>query len=170
MTTPSARQAPARSSPLAIYLNDHLGGATAGLELARRAARTHRGLPAGEPLARVAVEIAEDREALLRLMRALGVPVQRYKVVAGWVTEKAGRLKPNGRLLRRSPLSSLIELESLRIGIEGKAAGWRALRTITDREPRLDAALLDRLVARAHEQADTVEDLRLRAAGEAFSP
>ena len=110
MTTPSARDAPARSSPLAIYLNDHLGGAAAGLELARRIARTHQGMPAGEPLARLAVEIAEDRDALLRIMRALGVRVQRYKVVVGWVTEKAGRLKPNGRLLRRSPLSSVVEL------------------------------------------------------------
>jgi hypothetical protein len=127
-------------------------------------------MPAGEPLARVAAEIAEDREALLRIMRALGVPVQRYKVVAGWVAEKAGRLKPNGRLLRRAPLSSLIELESLRIGIEGKAAGWRALGTVTAQESRLDAALLDRLLARAREQADTVEDLRLRAAAEAFTP
>ena len=170
MTTPSARDAPARSSPLAIYLNDHLGGATAGLELARRIARTHQGMPAGEPLARLAVEIAEDRDALLRIMRALGVQVQRYKVVVGWVTEKAGRLKPNGRLLRRSPLSSVVELESLRIGIEGKAVGWRALRTVTARKPRLDAALLDRLITRAGEQADTVEDLRLRAAAEAFTP
>jgi len=103
-------------------------------------------------------------------MRTLDVAVQRYKVVGGWLTEKAGRLKPNGRLLRRSPLSSLIELESLRIGIEGKAAAWRALRTVTDREPGLDAALLDRLVARAREQADTVEDLRLQAAADAFIP
>ena len=167
--TISARDAPARSSPLAIYLNDHLGGSTAGLELARRTARAHQGTPAGEPLARVAAEIAEDREALLRIMGELGVPVQRYKMAVGWVSEKAARLKPNGRLLRRSPLSSVIELESLRIGIEGKAAGWRALRTVAAREPRLDAALLDQLLDRAGAQADTVEELRLRAAAEAFT-
>jgi hypothetical protein len=170
MTTSSAPGALARSSPLAIYLNDHLGGATAGLELARRIARAHQGVPAGEALARVAAEIAEDREALLRIMRTLGVPVQRYKVAVGWVTGKAGRLKPNGRLLRRSPLSSVVELESLRIGIEGKAAGWRALRIVAAREPRLDAALLDRLLVRAGGQADTVESLRQRAAAAAFTP
>ena len=168
--TISARDAPARSSPLAIYLNDHLGGSTAGLELARRTARAHRGTPAGEVLGRIVAEIAEDREALLRIMRALGVPVQRYKMAVGWVSEKAARLKPNGRLLRRSPLSSVIELESLRIGIEGKAAGWRALRIVAARDARLDAAPLDRLLVRAGEQADTVEELRLRAAAEAFTP
>lgn len=167
--TSSARGAPGGSSPLAIYLNDHLGGSTAGLELARRTARAHQGTPVGEPLARVAAEIAEDREALLRIMGELGVPVQRYKVAIGWVSEKATRLKPNGRLLQRSPLSSVVELESLRIGIEGKAAGWRALRTVAAREPRLDAALLDQLLDRAGAQADTVEELRLRAAAEAFT-
>jgi hypothetical protein len=170
MTTSPARGAPARSRPLAIYLNDHLGGATAGLELARRTARAHQGSPTGEVLAGVAAEIAEDREALLRIMGALGVPVQRYKVAAGWMAEKASRLKPNGRLLRRSPLSSLVELESLRIGIEGKAVGWRALRIVAAGEPRLDAAQLDRLVARAGGQAETVESLRLRAAAAAFTP
>jgi hypothetical protein len=170
MTTPSARGAQARSSPLAIYLNDHLGGATAGVELARRIARAHQGMPTSEVLARLAAEIAEDREALQRIMRSLGVPVQRYKVAVGWVTEKAARLKPNGRLLRRSPLSSVVELESLRIGIEGKAAGWQALRTVATQNSRLDVELLDRLLARADGQADAVEDLRLRAATDAFTP
>lgn len=36
------------SSPLAIYLNDHLAGATAGLELARRARGRNAGTPLGE--------------------------------------------------------------------------------------------------------------------------
>ncbi|HYT10982.1 MAG TPA: hypothetical protein VEL73_10025 [Mycobacteriales bacterium] len=153
---------------LGIYLNDHLGGSTAGLELVRRAARGHRGTPAGETLARLAVEIAEDREALLAIMGTLGVPVQRYKVVAGWVTEKAGRLKPNGSLLRRSPLSSVIELESLRLGVTGKEAGWRVLRTLADADARLDTARLDRLIERARRQSDTVEELRIAAAVDAF--
>ena len=33
---------PGQSSHLAVYLNDHLAGATAGVELARRAARSNR--------------------------------------------------------------------------------------------------------------------------------
>jgi hypothetical protein len=34
-------------------------------------------------------------------------------VCAGWIGEKAGRLKLNGRLRSRSPLSSLEELEMM---------------------------------------------------------
>ena len=56
---------PAGTSLLGIYLNDHLAGATAGTELARRMARSHRGQEESGPLNRLAAEIAQDRSALL---------------------------------------------------------------------------------------------------------
>jgi hypothetical protein len=68
---------------------------------------------------------------------------------AAWIGEKAGRLKSNGRLFTRSPLSDLEELEMLRLGIEGKAAGWRTLRTLADTDTRLDPQRLDELISRA---------------------
>ena len=97
-------------------------------------------------------------------MGALGVPVRRYKAGAAWVAEKTGRLKLNGHLLTRSPLSSLEELELLRLGVEGKAAGWRTLRELAQSDPRLDRARLDELISRAREQADLLEELCVRAA------
>jgi hypothetical protein len=114
-----------RPDLLAIYLNDHLTGATAGLERARHLQRTAQGSELGTALDPVVAEIAEDRESLLEIMRDLGVPVRRYRAGVGWAAEKAGRLKGNGRLLRRSPLSTVLELEALRLGVEGKAAGWQ---------------------------------------------
>ena len=153
---------------LGIYLNDHLAGATGGLELFRRATGSHAGTAAGDVLKRLTAEVEEDREALLAIMKDLGVPVRQYKVAAGWLAEKAGRLKLNGRLLSRSPLSSVVELEGLHLGVLGKAAGWRTLRALADREPRLEAAALDRLIARATAQATELEDLRLAAATEAL--
>jgi hypothetical protein len=157
-----------RRGVLGIYLNDHLAGATAGSELARRMARSHRGTEAAT-LSAIAAEIAQDRSALLNVMASLGVPVRAYKVGAGWIGEKAGRLKFNGRLLARSPLSDLEELELLRLGVEGKAAGWRTLRTQADSDTRLDAGHLDDLIARARRQADQLEELRVRAAGRVIS-
>ena len=155
----------AETELLGIYLNDHLAGATGGVDLARRAARAHRGRPEGPVLRRLADEIAEDREELLEIMGALHVPVRRARVAAGWAMEKVGRLKLNGRLLERSPLSDLVELEAIRLGVEGKAAGWAALRIRAANDPRLDVQLLDRLLSRARSQADTLEELRLAAAG-----
>ena len=85
-----------------------------------------------------------------------------------WAAEKAARLKPNGRLRQRSPLSSVIELESLLLGIEGKRACWRVLRRQAQVDQRLDPAQLDDLTARAEQQLETVEGLRIEAAAEAF--
>jgi hypothetical protein len=150
---------------LGIYLNDHLAGATGGAELARRAAGSHRSADAAGVLQRFAADVAEDRAALVSIMAALGVPVRGYKVYAAWLGEKAGRLKLNGHLFTRSPLSSLEELELLRLGVEGKAAGWRTLRAAAQTDKRLDPGQLDKLISRAQAQADLLEELRVRAAG-----
>src|ERR1700685_4093213 len=99
-------------------------------------------------------------------MAVLGMPVRRYKVGVAWAAEKAGRLKLNGRLRSRSPLSNLEELEMLRLGVEGKAAGWRTLRVLAGFDPRLDAVRLEGLMSRARDQADLLEELRVRAADE----
>jgi len=160
---------PSRAGMLGIYLNDHLAGATAGSELAHRMARSHRGREEGGPLSRLAAEIAQDRSALLAIMASLGVTVRAYKVGAAWIGEKAGRLKLNGRLLARSALSDLEELELLRLGVEGKAAGWRTLRTQADTDARLDAGRLDELISRASSQAGQLEELRVRAARRVLS-
>jgi hypothetical protein len=144
-----------------IYLNDHLAGATAGMELARRmTAAAEPGSQADATLRRVTAEIVDDRLALISMMTDLDVPVRGYKVFAAWAGEKAGRLKFNGHVLSRSPLSQLEETEVMLLGVAGKAAGWRALRRLAERDGRLDAGRLDRLIARAGKQADALEALR----------
>ena len=149
---------------LGIYLNDHLAGATMGAELMHRLAGAKRESDDGPVLQRLAEEIDEDRAALIEIMTDLGVPVRQYKVALAWVAEKAGRLKPNGRLLERSPLSSLEELEVMRLGVEGKTAGWKTLLTMAEHDDRVDRARIEELIARARRQADTLEELRMRVA------
>jgi hypothetical protein len=118
-------------SLLATYMNDHLAGSTAGRELARRLAASNRGSERfGPPTEQLAREVQEDREALLAMMGALEVGVDRAKVVAGWAAEKVGRVKLNGRLFSYSPLSRLLELEGLTLGVRGKLAIWEALLEI----------------------------------------
>jgi hypothetical protein len=154
---------------LGIYLNDHLAGSTSGAELARRAAGANSGTPLGDDLARLAAEIGEDRESLKAIMASLELGEDRVKVAAGWSAEKLGRLKLNGRLTGYSPLSRVVELEGLALGITGKLALWLALRGLVDEEPRLDAAELDRLRERAERQRDAVERHRMDATREAFA-
>lgn len=144
----------------AIYLNDHLLGATAGVELARRMADTQH----DAELARLAAEVDEDRAALLRIMDRLGVAANPVKLLTGWIGEKLGRLKGNGRLWSRSPLSSLLEQEAMSLGVEGKMAGWRSLRVLAEHDERLSIDELDRLIERAQAQRESLEGLRLATA------
>ncbi|MFA1537849.1 hypothetical protein [Actinomadura monticuli] len=153
---------------LGIYLNDHLAGAAGGVELARRVAHAHRGSADEERLERLAGDITADRGALLSIVLSLGLPVRRYKSMAAWAGEKAARLKFNGRLRTRSPLSDLVELEAMRLAVEGKAAGWRTLLSLVDREPGLDVGELRTLLERADAQITVLEELRVKAVDEAF--
>ncbi len=153
---------------LNIYLNDHLAGSSGGLALARRLAGNHRGTPAGSELAELARDVEEDRDALVGVMAAVGARTNPLKPVLALVAERVGRLKLNGTLLRRSPLSSVLELEMMRLGVEGKSSAWRSLREVAKNDPRLDAAQLDELIRRAKDQAQRLERLRTRAAAEAL--
>jgi hypothetical protein len=151
---------------LGTYLNDHLAGATVGVELSRRAASNNQGSDLGAFLERLAGEIEEDRETLHQVMVALDVGKDRLKVAAGWVGEKAGRLKPNNRLFSYSPLSRLVELEGLALGVEGKRSMWQVLAELD--EPGLAKFDFERLLARARTQRDQLQERRLAAGLDAF--
>jgi hypothetical protein len=148
---------------LAIYLNDHLAGATGGVELARRVRASNRGHNAfGQPLDRICVEIEEDRATLEQVIDRLGIPQSRVKPAGAWVAEKLGRLKLNGRLRGYSPLSRVLELEGLLIGITGKMALWETLADLEGAE-RLEIDFAQ-MSARAAEQRSAVDDLHRLAA------
>jgi hypothetical protein len=150
---------------LSVYLNDHLTGATGGLELFRRAAASHSG-EHGEELARLRDEIVEDREALKSLMQRLGVQENKPMAAAAWVGEKAGRLKPNGFVVRRSPLADVIEIEALRIGVHGKLCGWQVLRVVAVHDDRIAVEEIETLIERAEDQKARLYKLHIQAAQE----
>jgi hypothetical protein len=153
---------------LRIYMQDHLAGATGGVELVRRARGANKDTPYGEPLARLADDIEADRRSLESLMDDLGFGADRAKNLAFWVGEKAGRLKLNGQLTGYSPLSRMIELEGLITGVNGKRSLWLTLRDVAGSVPELDADRIGRLVERAEQQLETLHELRARAGREAF--
>jgi hypothetical protein len=152
---------PDRHRYLGIFLNDHLAGSTAGVETARRARGANDGTEFGAPLAAICTEIEEDRATLERIMDELGVGRSPYKPALAWLGEKAGRLKPNGHLRTYSPLSRVIELEVLLLGITGKLRLWVLLAELLTDETTAD---LPALITRAERQRATVADLQIRAA------
>ena len=160
--------AEAEQRRLAIYMNDHLAGSTTAIELIGRAVEQYEGTPLGAFFAEIGAEIEQDRDVLKAVMAENGIRPQRVKLAAAWAAEKAGRLKFNGALLRRSPLTPFVELEILAVGIHGKQLLWQALRA----NPADDAtaARLDELIARAERQAEAVERQRIEAGTRALSP
>jgi hypothetical protein len=151
---------------LGIYLNDHLAGATAGRELARRSQSANAGTELGSMLDRLLGEIVEDRGTLVRVMQALGVPLDPVKRAGAIAAERLGRLKLNGQLRGYSPLSRVVELEGLALGVQGKASLWRALGLVDDpRLERFDFAALERRAAR---QRAGIEKQRLESVRIAF--
>jgi hypothetical protein len=151
---------------LRTYLQDHHAGATAGVQLARRTAGSNSDTEFGAELEAIADEIAADREALERIMEELDLKPSAIKDAAGWTAEKLGRLKPNDSLLTYSPLSRVVEIEGLLIGVTGKRALWDSLRTSVGET--IGEVGLAELAARADGQRDRLEALRRRAAAEAF--
>jgi hypothetical protein len=152
---------------LAIYLNDHLAGATLGVALAQRLRASNEGDPVfGDPLAEICAEIETDRTTLVDLMGRLGVRRDPFKPAIAWMAERLGRLKLNGRLRGYSPLSRLLELDVLAGGVSGKLQLWRTLeRTLVDGPGELDFA---RLAERAAGQRDRLEALQRDAADRAL--
>lgn len=148
---------------LAIYLNDHLAGATVGVELARRLRAGNEDDPSfGPELTEICAEIEVDRETLVAIMDRLDVSPSRIKPLAAVLAERLGRLKLNGQLRGYSPLSRLDELEVLQLGVAGKRRLWRALEhTHSGDLPDFE---LGALAERATGQMRRLEALHLKAA------
>jgi len=154
---------------LSVYLNNHFTGASGGVEMFGRVAKQHAGSSWGAELARLAADIDEDRERLRDIMGRLGVAENRAMTLLGWVGEKVGRVKPNGYLVRRSPLSDVVELEGLRIAVAAKQAGWEVLREVAAHDTRVSTDEVETLIGRAEDQSERLQDLHLRAAREELS-
>jgi hypothetical protein len=153
---------------LTIYCNDHLAASVGGIELLKRMVGVHRGDRYEERLTTLLDELYEENTALKSLMKARGLPERRYKQVGLWVGEKLSRVKFNGRLLSRSPLSSLVEFEFLASAVRAKRSGFETLREVAAVDERLDEDLLDRLIEQANRQHDWLTHVRREVAADVF--
>jgi hypothetical protein len=153
---------------LSTYLNDHLAGSTAGLDLARRIARDNQGNAYGAAVAEIAGEIAADRDALLEVMERFGVGRDQLRLLAAWSVEKARRVLPLPWLLDRHALGRLEELEALILGVTGKLSLWVSLSETRSGDPRVADIDFGELADRARSQLERLGALRTQAAAETF--
>jgi hypothetical protein len=154
---------------LGAYLNDHLAGAAAGVELADRIRSQSEGTPLGTFMKELVTEVRADKETLEDLMGRLGIQRNPAREAAGWVAEKLTRLRFAEQLTGSPDLSRLLELETLSLGVEGKKAMWQGLLTAKDADPVLAQFDFDRMITRAEQQLDGLEGQRQGAARRAFT-
>lgn len=152
-----------------VYLNDHLAGAMLGSDLAEQIRQRHEGSPLGELMSSIAHEIEEDRRQLVDLMDRLEISRNPIKQATGWLAEKASRVKFSGVGSGEPDQSAFMALESLTLGVEGKASMWKALREVQDQYPPLASTNLEELIARADKQFDALEHERLAAGARALA-
>jgi hypothetical protein len=154
-TAETVAERPSATTYIRIYINDHRGGASGGIELARRCERRNRGSALGDEMKSIVEDVRVDAASLDRIGDHLQVAPNRWKQAAAVVAERAGRLKLNGELRRYSPLSRLLELEMMLSAIDAKRSLWRALMAggVT-MPPRID---LQELEHRASDQRSRLE-------------
>ena len=123
---------------LETYLQDHRAGAEFGSDLARRLADENPGTPHEDFFVGLAAEIEQDVEVLEGIMDRFGVRKAILKTAGAEIGEKLGRLKPNDELTGYSPLSRVLELETLRAGgaRQARPVGLAGTDRATRRTPR----------------------------------
>jgi hypothetical protein len=149
---------------LQLYLRDHYTASRACLDLLRRSAGAQTDPQVRRELQAAAAAAAEDSAALLGIMAQLGA--SRSPFGERWVSvmERLGRLKTNGTVLRRSPLSDLLELEALSAALQMGKQCWLSLQDLSAHDDRLNAYQLTALLSRAEERQTRLESLRRSAA------
>lgn len=144
---------------LGTYLNDHLAGSVAGAERFARLAAALAHSPAGPALARIAGEVAEERDELRSIIESLDLrPQNRVKQASAWVGEHVSRLKASRRSLRRRRTDALLEVELLRSALVGKLGVWQVLEDLGD-VPGVERSRMTELRARTLEQVATMDEV-----------
>jgi len=149
---------------LSSYLNDHLAGSKAAIEMVESIRSENEGTPLGELLGRLATDIEDDRATLEKILAGFGIEPSPVKQAAGWMLERLSRLRFDERVTHSAATTRLMQLETLSIGIEGKMLLWKALAQVKENE--LDGVDFTSLIARAESQRQEIEPFRLAAATE----
>jgi len=152
---------------LATYLNDHLAGSVAAIELLDHLIEQQTGERLEKFLVDLRDEISADQEKLRDLIRKLGAEESVLRKASAWFVEKLGRVKIGAA--GDADLGLLQALEGLALGITGKRLLWTALMNVEANFPRLQGIDLSKLEERAREQFKRVEKERLYLAREVFS-
>ncbi|HEY2067063.1 MAG TPA: hypothetical protein VGG84_13995 [Gemmatimonadaceae bacterium] len=149
---------------LGTYLNDHLAGAVAAVELLEHLEKAHAGTAVARDLSELRAEIEADRQTLESFMKRLGVAESGPRKATAWLAERLAWLKLRLDDSGQGAFRLFESLEAVSLGIEGKLALWRTLATVAPAAPEVRGLDYETLMLRAVNQRGRAEALRLDAA------
>ena len=157
-----------RTEHLVTYLNDHMAGAVAALEVLEHVIEQHATHPASPKLQLVKADIEADRRELELLVEHLGERESVARKTVGWLAERAVRMKLRADDPGDGALRLFESVEMISLGIEGKLGLWRTLASLRDGIRELNTVDFERLIRRAQEQREVLEQIRYEVARAAF--
>ncbi len=122
---------------LHTYLNDHLAGSVAAIELLDDLIEHHSEDRFGKIFRDLRDEIEADQETLRNLIRKLGAKESAVRKAGAWLAEKFSRVKIGDA---DDSAELLQALEGLALGISGKQLLWRSLAAIEANFPALQGS------------------------------
>lgn len=148
-------------TPLQAYVQDHLAGAKFGIRLIDRISRQHPRTPLGDFTAELSEEVLGDLKQLQKVASVIEArPLPILKELTAVLFEKLSQIKLGKE--RSSGAGTLLSLETLYLGIRGKASLWRALSIAKVMNPQLRPFHFVELESKAISQYQAVEWWRQR--------
>lgn len=150
------------------HMRTHLMGASGGTAAFERVAHTH-GIPeVAQGLKAMAEEIKQERDWLREMMADVGIEPSAVSRIASQGAEAFARFRPTPRLIGRSDLMDVLELEALYAAVVTKRNGWRLMRQAARAGANLDIAQLDELERWADSQLERLADWHALTAAQKF--
>jgi hypothetical protein len=145
--------------PLAVYLHDHLAGASFAVELLEKLASEFKEKPSGEVARQLLEQVNMDVRTLRQLIARVGEETHDLYDALGWIAERVSRIKlkhddPTG-------IGAFEAFETISLGILGKRGLWEALQILQTFDPRVAGLDYEVLIDRAEQQFQTANQYRL---------
>lgn len=155
---------------LGRYLQAHLAGAGAGIDLFGVGQRRITDRSVVAELAAIRSELLTERRQLVRMAEESGVGDARLLTLSVRLGAQVALLGPRGNWMRRTSGTDVALLEAMRDAVSGKIAGWQALLAVVEDHPQLDRDELENLLAQAERQLATLIRLHRTLAERALAP
>lgn len=149
---------------IATYLNDHLAGSVAALNLLDMLIEEHAGKPLAAVLKELKEEISAEQQSLKALMDQLEIAKSSARRASAWLSGKLTEIKLHVDDPAGGEFRLFQALETLGLGIAGKTALWRALAAAAELDGRLQLLNYTQLAQQSEDQRQRVEEMRLAVA------